>query len=322
MSTEIPCVKCGRNHNPSLSCDEKENSRVIFTEETLRRHLEGGGNVEWVELKDLLADRSEACVDGRGELGVVGVPGGNAGEFLLALSTYEDLTGIELSDDKITSIFEEYLTEYGKFYMHTDSHALHHMGVEESDLENPEPAKQIELLEKLTKAENIGCGHLKLAMKNPNEYGMRPDLIKGMFRAFFKSLWSGNKDVEFVILSGEHKEGAVISVRVEAETVNKETKVPTIKPQVGELGTQTFVYHPQAVEFLRREISEGINKVIGVETGGNVDVEEFGSAMIAKGNKQIEATVKVLAKDDDGNKLPSFEVLYDQSGNLKEVVQQ
>ncbi|MFA6427363.1 MAG: hypothetical protein WCW16_02870, partial [Candidatus Magasanikbacteria bacterium] len=52
----------------------KETMRKILDKETLRAHLESQGEVVWVEMQDLLKERSEACVDGRGEQGIVGVP--------------------------------------------------------------------------------------------------------------------------------------------------------------------------------------------------------------------------------------------------------
>ncbi|MFA6426815.1 MAG: hypothetical protein WCW16_00005, partial [Candidatus Magasanikbacteria bacterium] len=250
----------------------------------------------------------------------VGVPGGNAGEFVLVVSTYEDMTGEVLIEDQIEKIFEAYLEKYGNFYFHTDGHTLEDAGIKTEDIDNPpdeNTRERSQLLEKLSQPENIGCGHLKLAMKNSKEYGMRPELIQGMIKAFFKKLWSGNKNVEFVTLSGKHTEGAVVTILVEEKDINKETKIPTMTPSIGAEGTQTFVYHPQAVKFLRGEIAKGINDIIKSGAGREISIEDFAEAMQKKGEAQLNETVTRLANDDDGNPLPRFTVTY-KDGKLLE----
>ncbi|OGF21564.1 hypothetical protein A2257_02735 [Candidatus Falkowbacteria bacterium RIFOXYA2_FULL_38_12] len=298
---------------------EKYMQRTIFNEETLRAHLEKEQNVQWIELKDLLAEVHESCVDGRGDKGIIGVPGGNAGEFVLAISTYEDLTKVKLNDSQIKEAFKRYLEKYGKFYFHSDTHALEHMKLSEEELRNPPEDKREEILRKITDPENIGCGHLKLSAKDPEKYGMRNEIMQVMIRTFFEELWEGNEELDFTVLEGGHKEGAVVIVKVDVkdDDINGETKIPIVYPNVGQLGTQAFVYHPQAVEFLRKEIASGINEVAGAEA--QVDVEEFAKKMIEKGNNQLGLTVDTLAKDEQGSPLPKFEVIFDNEGKIKSI---
>ena len=52
-------------------------------------HIADDNNITWVPAEELLVDAMESCVDGRGKLGIVGTPGVNAGELLLALATLE-----------------------------------------------------------------------------------------------------------------------------------------------------------------------------------------------------------------------------------------
>jgi len=296
-------------------------TRQILNAETLKKYLEQEGSIEWVRLETLLAETPESCVDGRGDKGIIGVPGGNAGEFVLALSTYEDLTGAKLGDDQIEKIFEEYLKRYGKFYFHSDTHALAHMGVDENELRNPAPEKREKILEELTDPKNIGCGHLKSVANDTKGYGVRREIINGMIRAFFKNFWNGNENLNFTVLSGDHKEGAVVIVKVDAkdEDVNGDTEIPTVQPAVGEGGAQAFIYHPQAVKFLRKEIAKSINEVI--VGGKEVDTEEFAKKMMENGDHQLELTVTTLAKDEGGRPLPQFITTFSKEGaiNVEEV---
>lgn len=301
--------------------EEEKTGRIILTRDDVFEHVkkgEAGGHVIMVEMKDLLGERGESCVDGRGEIGVVGTPGGNAGELALYLDSYEKISGIKLTEEQVDKIFENYLKTFGKFYLHSDSHALQHMGVRsDDDLYDPSEEEKEHLLEQLTNPNNIGCGHLKLALKNPQEYGLNPDLIRYLLKSFFKKLWSKDKNVEFDILDGEHAEGAVLLVKVDAEEIGAYTQIPTISPRVE--GTSTFVYHPQAVEFMRRESAKEVNTIIGGITGEQVDKLKFTEVIMTAGNRVLGETVRRLAKDEKGRPLPHFEVIFSQTGEVKSV---
>jgi hypothetical protein len=71
------------------------------------------------------------CLDGRNRKAVLGTPGGDAGEFILSLSVYEELLGAgkRLSQDDIDLILSLYLSTipFDKFYMCTDDMAISHM---------------------------------------------------------------------------------------------------------------------------------------------------------------------------------------------------
>ncbi len=320
MSEPEPCITCGRVHQPG-PCPKESSDRKILTRDEVIEHVkqgEAGGHVHWVEMKELLEDNSEACVDGRGEMGVIGTPGGNAGELALYLDSYEKISGKKLNEEEVRAIFDNYLAAFGKFYLHTDGQAVHHLGVQdEQELSNPPEDKKNELLEKLTNPNNIGCGHLKHAMIDPEAYKLNPDLIKFLMKAFFKRLWAGDSNVEFVILEGEHKEGAVITVKVAVEEINEQTKIPTISPKIE--GASAFVYHPQAVKFMRRQSAEQVNAVIGAVTGAEVDEDKFAEFILASGDHVLGETVSRLARDQEGGKLPFFEITFGEDGKIKEV---
>ena len=294
-----------------------------FTYLEIANHINDDRNVTWVPAEELLADTMESCVDGRGELGIVGTPGGNAGEFLLAVATLEGISGERFPLDQLESFFLKYLDRFGKFYMHGDTHALNRMPAEiwskaepaetqartmGNFLRNPPTEMQATLLEELLKPEHIGCGHLKLMLTRPDDYGVRPELTLEFMRIFFKSLWQG-KPLEYVVLEGDHQEGAVVNITITGD-VHRDTPIPTITPQVG--GKQMFVNHPQAAGFLRMELANGIDQL----TPYKIDVQAYFEAMGELANQQLGHTLQALAKG-----LPVFEARFTDPQTPPEVTQ-
>ena len=60
-----------------------------------------------------VAEQHFECLDGRIRKGVLGTPGGDAGEFILALFIYENMDNIgggqKLTQEKVTSLLQKYL---------------------------------------------------------------------------------------------------------------------------------------------------------------------------------------------------------------------
>ena len=88
------------------------------------------GNIE--ELNYVrVPEASFSCLDGRFNDPVLGTPGGDAGEFILALSVYEDLLGggRKLTQNSVDHFFSQYLMlmKPRKFLMCTDDFAVNHI---------------------------------------------------------------------------------------------------------------------------------------------------------------------------------------------------
>ena len=88
------------------------------------------GNIE--ELNYIVVPEiSFKCLDGRYRNGIVGTPGGDSGEFILALIVYEDMLGggKKLTQDNVEGILKQYLKSMvqPKFYMCTDDSAINHV---------------------------------------------------------------------------------------------------------------------------------------------------------------------------------------------------
>jgi len=88
------------------------------------------GNIEELNYV-LITETSFKCLDGRNNNPVLGTPGGDSGEFIIALSVYEDLIGggRKLNQDSVDTFFVQYLKwmSQPKFYMCTDDASVNHI---------------------------------------------------------------------------------------------------------------------------------------------------------------------------------------------------
>ncbi|HJL19743.1 MAG TPA: rhodanese-like domain-containing protein [Sandaracinaceae bacterium LLY-WYZ-13_1] len=239
-----------------------------LTREAIAAHLGDPSRIRWVKVAALLMQGTQSCVDGRDPRPVVGTPGGDAGELLLALAALERVRGEPLDVARVPSLLDAYLDAFGRFYVHTDDHALHAIGEDlradprfaphlaahdEDALERlvRRPPRDLEgpLLAALSEPTHVGCGHLRLILSNAEEYGVRPELTRALLRSVFVRLWRGDA-IDFVILEGEHREGAVVNVVLDG-AVHPFTRIPTVAPRLG--SRELFVNHPQVSAWLREQ---------------------------------------------------------------------
>lgn len=228
-------------------------------------------DIRWVKIGDLMLSGHAHCVDGRDDDHfILGTPGGDAGQLILLLATVEGLHHEPLDITPIPQLVSDYIDAFGDIYMHTDTHALEHLLEalhedlrfeghlpEPGDLPHAElfithPPRDLRpyLLEYIFDPHSVGCGHLRLVLEHPEEYGVRPELARAVIGAIFERLWSGEEGIDYEVLEGEHLEGAVVNVTV-PHPVRTFTWVPTVRP--AEHGTQIFINHPQVSELVRRQ---------------------------------------------------------------------
>jgi rhodanese-related sulfurtransferase len=274
-----------------------------------------------VRAASLLLFGSESCVDGREDHAVLGTPGGDAGELLLALATVEDVTETNLRDAQIAELFDAYMKSFGRFYFHTDEHALVHLHealaldprFADVDLEpraeevaafvrHPPPALREALLEHLVAPENVGCGHLRLVLSYPDDYGVRPGLARALGREVFHRFWNEPEVIDFVVLTGDHHEEAVVNVSMRG-TVRAFTNVPAIPPRIA--GHSVFVNHPEVSAFLRREHAAFLFDELPMLAASGVSAERFEEALADKASLQLGHTVGHLAAE-----LPVFDLHF------------
>jgi rhodanese-related sulfurtransferase len=94
-----------------------------LTRAQIEAHIGDTHSVRWVKMAALLLHGKTSCVDGRDDHGVIGTPGGDAGEFLLALTSIERATGKPFPIECMEEVLRAYLDTFGHFYIHSDTTA-------------------------------------------------------------------------------------------------------------------------------------------------------------------------------------------------------
>jgi rhodanese-related sulfurtransferase len=240
---------------PNLSIEQVEN------------HLGDPLSVRWIRLAALVLHAHMSCIDGRDDRGVVGTPGGDAGQFVLALAAIESVLQRPLDSTLIGALLQRRIESLGGFYLHTDHHAAEaaaqsmrddpRLAAAVAEYDDPREWRQFlrrpplllreAVLDHLCTPGAIGCGHLRLMHKFDTDYQVRPGLVLDFLRAFFHAHWEGAFRAEYELLQGRHDERAVLNTRVEGK-LQAFSPIPLVSPSA--FGRQMFVSHPQASQYL------------------------------------------------------------------------
>jgi rhodanese-related sulfurtransferase len=278
-------------------------------------------HVRWVRTAALLATGSESCIDGRDPHAVIGTPGGDAGELILALTAVEQASGRQLTTQQVAALLDAWVDGFGRLYIHTDLHALEALRAAlvpdprfhghraelatdarlEAFLRHPPRGLEDALLERLTEPQHVGCGHIRSMLIAPEAYQARSGLVVATLRAIFQRLWSKPEAIDWVVLSGEHHERAVVVVRLD-EVIRPYTRLPAISP-ASQFG-QAFVAHPQAAAYLREQHGYFLLDQLPW-LREHVSQEVFSATIRKLAEVQLEATLFRLAKD-----LPRYDVRF------------
>lgn len=266
----------------------------------IEAHLGDPEQIRWVKAASLVMQGTQSCVDGRDPRPVVGTSGGDAGELLLALVALERVRGGPLSEEEVRHALDAHLDAFGRFYLHTDAHALEALVGSDPRFEGHDPRELVRhppqpleapLLEALTEPDHVGCGHLRLILTHPDEYGVRPELTASLLRATFRRLWQGAA-IDLVVLEGEHEESGVVTVHLDHD-VHSYTRVPTVAPRIGD--HEVFVSHPQVSAWLRAQQVEFLFEEDAWLRGHPERREELLETLEELGDAQLHATLRHLA---------------------------
>lgn len=289
----------------------------------LEAHVGDPRAIRWRKVAALLVSGRLSCVDGRDDSGVVGTPGGDAGELLLALGAVERVTGKPIDDATLHTLVLRRLDAFGRFYFHTDlaaGNALIQAMRKDHRLDEalsrvfeplewrrfmsaPPAAVRDVVLEHAIVPAHIGCGHLRLALLSSDRYGIRPALIESVLREFLRLQWAGHDENETAVLPGGHAEGAVVNVVIE-RGLEVFSRIPLVSPMAN--GSQMFVNHPQVSAFLRAQMGRFLARqsdVCGLGKGGE---EELLRVLAELGETQLGHTLAKLAPG-----LPIYEIRFD-----------
>lgn len=280
--------------------------------DALRASIARPGGIVWTPAATLVGSNTVSCIDGRTDSPVLGTPGGDAGELVLSLAALEEVLGRPVTSAWIATIFDRYVQAFGRFYLHTDDHALHRLAEDlRADprfaqvmtrvgsheelaglLRAPPAALEEPLLEHLTRAEHVGCGHLRLMMQSPARYGMREGIVEDVLRAAFRRGWDRPELIELARLEGRHEERGVLEVRIDHE-VHAHTRVPMLAPREG--ARELFVLHPEVADFVRAENAWFLIEQLTEAEARRVDPSTLRGHIARLGARQLAATVQQLA---------------------------
>jgi rhodanese-related sulfurtransferase len=312
-------------HRKQSNVDVAERHRL--SEQEVHDHLDDHRTVRYVKLASALAHGYTSCVDGRDERGVMGTPGGDAGEFILALAAWESLNTMTFSEDKVRALLISHFDTFGGLYIHTDETAFNNYTALLADdprvtdvigkhndlfewvsaLRTPPESIRPILLEHLTtNPACIGCGHIRLMLQNSEEYSVRRDLVISVLRSIYELWWAGTPEINLTTLPGGHQEGAVVNVTTEEQMWDM-MPVPLVSPVCS--GTQMFVNHPQFSERLRRSTADALAHLMDPAHAAST-ADALHSRMMELGQQQLLATVGHLAKG-----LPIYEATLTRSGS-------
>lgn len=208
------------------------------------------------------------CMDDRVSEPSLATPGGDLGEFILAIASH-------LQDAQPTQqIVDSYLQRYvamlpsSRPLVHcTDDRALSHLEgelpVENLDIRSPpEHVKQAGLLQRLVEFENQGDSHIRLMLKQPEWYQLNNLLVPMVLRSFYSLLWRQHQDpsssifhapkLKLQVLSGESNPQAFLEV-VSAGLCHGSGVAPLLTPRDGQRAV--LVSNLDAVSLHRAELA-------------------------------------------------------------------
>lgn len=253
-----------------------------------------------------------SCLDGRYSRPILGTPGGDFGEFLLALSVAEISMNKNITEARLVEVLREYLGFGGPddvvLYHCQDEDAVSHLAqflevdgqtgrVVGLNLQEPPSKLQAAILKELKHPQNHGDYFVKSVLENPDDFYVRPGLIHSWIRAFYTVWWdkttidkSGyaySRRIKVDVLQGKPKEKAWINFQANAHCED-ENMAPAFAPK-----RKVFANHPRAVSVLRRKISSFLAERFS--TGMSAD--QFLAAVDRMGarNNELYAERRALA---------------------------
>lgn len=194
------------------------------------------------------------CKDSRGNDWNFGAPGGDFGEFLLALDCFYAFNNKEKSVEfgEIDELFGKWLNERCSkdrpFYLHSDRTAVNKLlgSKQIRDLNAEEQELFIESFPQFQ-----GCGHLRLIIEDPKSYEIDSKLFKYLSRAFFQRYFRGDERLLFNIYECA-QDGKALAVISDVSNDHKDgTSVLGIQSLSND-SDQIFILNQHAVSIYRK----------------------------------------------------------------------
>jgi len=216
-----------------------------------------------------VSESSFMCLDDRVTQPSLATPGGDLGEFILALSSYlqeRDPTGRMLpSQEVVDALLSKYLQQIpdSRPMVHcTDDRAISHleaeMPMENLDLNSPPDHVKASLLEKLTEVENHGDSHIRLMLKQPQWFQLNEFLAPMAVKSFYRLLWERNPKLKLHLLVGQSDPMAFLEVS-SGELCHSGGVAPMLTPRTPE--RSVLISHLDAVSLRRQELAAFFTRI-------------------------------------------------------------
>ena len=249
------------------------------------------------------------CSDSRSTDPIVGTPGGDVAEFILAMNVMEKAwhsqhSTNDLSDEHVLYYFQEFLEQMveltGKrlFFMCVDEVALvaWSKAAQVADPTRPRGLGEISrLVDYGVLRDHIGSAHLRQMVQYPAEYRCRPGLVKAVVRAFLTVYYdTSHPSRQRLVMGtypGEYPKNTLLYVRRQ-QGYKCGNMSPLITPVSPEATVQEiFVVHEDAVDVYRERLSRFVTRKLAYSPDSEAQVH---SAMRQIGKRQLKETINRL----------------------------
>lgn len=260
-----------------------------------------------------VSSTSFACLDDRITSPVLATPGGDLGEFIIALSAYlqgRDMDGDNSpTQDLVDVLLAKYLETIPatRPMVHcTDQRAISRLETalpfENLDLTAPaDQAKRIGLLQRLTEVESHGDTHIRLMLKQPEWFQLGENLVPMVLKSFYRLLWQQNQDpnslfyksgkLQLLVLSGQSNPQAFFEIS-SGELCQSLGVAPALVPRQGDRSVLTS--HLDAVSLRRRELAYFFSRESNV-TPKKLNAHQFHQRLDRHGWLALETTGSHIA---------------------------
>ena len=300
-----------------------KNQPGYFTPAEVSAHL------NWVTFRNMAPYARDgtttlSCIDSRNDHPVIGTPGGDLAEFAMGLYIYNSLTNAVGNYSSVQTLFQQFLatriSASRPFFYHTDDTHIREVFVEVGIELNrnitilparPSEAEQEVWLTELVKSYAQGCGHLRLMIDSPANYGLpSSQILQWLIRAFYQELWAADTDAKraklaFVVVLGPQQGKAIAIVSNKAGACPGYS--PYIPPSIS--GSSVFVYTPSAASAFR---SNALMLFFDAQGAAGWNAAQFQSGIATLFNTQIAATLANLASANKAS-LISIDVMTSTS---------
>eukprot|EP00742_Colponemidia_sp_Colp-10_P001017 GILJ01001099.1.p1 GENE.GILJ01001099.1~~GILJ01001099.1.p1 ORF type:complete len:394 (-),score=54.99 GILJ01001099.1:203-1384(-) len=227
------------------------------------------GIVQWRTRQMFLPANTHffSCSDSRANYALMGTPGGDIGEVILAFSAVEKLKGLILEEQQINGMLQDlvrFLIDQGRpyLYMHSDKKALEawKQAARVSDARNPRTVlERTSLLQRAVQPDHIGCHHLRNILQKPDEFGVRFELAASLITAFLNVYFDPanhlRRNLLYIILDGDMADEAVLQVDSPKQCApGSPLVVPT--ETVDGASHSIAVNHYTAVQYFRQQLTQ------------------------------------------------------------------